>query len=221
MCVFATTASFALEWPSGDWSSRIVWEAKKALSSAYATSGTLPSGQTTATGYPAWFGNWNYTADDVWARDKASTEAGGGQWVGPLGSDGSGHFMGGECTYFVRLVLFRSSYWTGNNLHLTLMSPSVYAVDTTPGATTTNMAAVQPGWVLFTDPATTGGSYSHMAIAEKRETVSGKLGWWLIDSNWVGQSAGYTHVIGRHFFPDSKLTGDKYVGWRPHLARSN
>jgi len=225
--ILFSMSAHSLEWSGGDWSSRVAWEAKAAFGgTAYANNGTLPSaGKTTSLNYDAWYGNQDYAYSDSYALQMASYEAGGGQWVGPLGYYDGVRYRGGECTFFVRLVLYRSSYWVGNGTHLTTMSPSVYTEDSSAYVTRT-WSNVQPGWILIS-PST-----PHMGVAISRAYVktlgtngSYSWGWWIIDSNFVGNTTSdspkYTHMIGRHFMSDTYLSSKGYFAWRPHLARAN
>ncbi|NVN97188.1 hypothetical protein HXX01_03080 [Candidatus Nomurabacteria bacterium] len=197
-------------WPYGDWSSRVVYEARRALSPR--ADGT--SAQPIASG--GYYGDWNYTASDTYALSKAAAEAAPGVkdplkslLVGPTGKSGT-YFLGGECTFFVRLILYRATYWNFSK-HLTTPNypASVYTI--TPSMTK-NYSTVKPGWV-FTSPN------KHMAIAESRATVNKAIGWWVIDSNWVTGNGG--HAIGKHFMADTYLKNNNYYGWKADWAMEN
>lgn len=191
-------------WTHGDWSSRILYEARYALSSAYANG---YSSNTTGSGiYQKWYGDWDYTSDDIYARDQAEAEGYG--IMGLVGPDGS-YYLGGECTYFVRLILFRSTYWNFNDHYAMPNYPgSVY--DQSLLAKEDDPTQFQPGWVLFTI------TNRHYAISEKRATIGGVSGWWVIDSNWVR-----SYTIGKHFMSDTQLINLGYRGMLPDLGTDN
>lgn len=197
-------------WTHGDWSFRVLWEARYALSQSANGISKLPISNVPGNNL-GWYGDWDYPAKDLKALEQSKAEASG--VVGSLGPDAYGHFRGGWCTFFVRLVLYRSSYWAGYNDHL--VPPgfplSVYTV--TPSMTN-NYSLVKPGWVFASKSAV------HMAIADSRATVDGKIGWWIIDANYVGGGNGY-FVIGKHFMSDAKLLSNGYLGWLPDWASSN
>ena len=184
-------------WTHGDWSSRVAWEARYALSqSSNGTSGTQTS-----------YGNRNYVASDWYAYNKAATEAG---WVvGTVGNQ-----KGGWCTFFVRLVLFRSTYWTGYGDHLTTPQyPDKVYANVNSGYMTNQYGSVQPGWIFISSDK------MHYAIADSRALINGQWGWWFIDSNYVGGNGNF--YIGRHFMPDGKLSSDNYWAWYPSQATLN
>ncbi len=212
ICLFPASNVFAEvgeahEWTHGDWSSRVLWEAKYALSQA----ADGYSSNTTGSGiYKKWYGDWDYVNSDATARDNAKIE--GYDIMGPVGADGYGHYRGGECTYFVRLILYRATYWAFNDHYAMHNYPdSVYSETDNLESDPSNF---QPGWMLLTP------SNTHYAIAEKRETIDGVSGWWVIDSNWVGWP-DYTYVIGKHFMSDSLLINHGYYGTPPVLGTYN
>lgn len=215
----ATPGETTYEWSHGDWTSRIVWEARYALSQS-------ANGVSNNSNYnyypPIWYGDWDYPASDSWALQKAIAEQGGSGWSGDLGPitiNGKTYFRSGWCTMFVRLVLFRSTYWAGYGEHLALHYPGVY--DINEGEMTRNWSSVQPGWIFIKKP-NTGGS-EHMAIADQRDYQNGSWGWWFIDANYVGFSISGSpqFIVGRHFMSDQQLNNGQYWGWYPHLANHN
>lgn len=189
-------------WTHGDWSSRVLWEARYALSQNADGYSSKSSGSGLS---KIWYGDWDYSNSDTIARDKAGAE--GYNVVGPLGAYGS-YYRGGECTYFVRLVLYRSTYWYFSDHYAMHNYPnSVYG---NISGLQSDPAQFQPGWMLLT------ATNSHYAIAEKRETISGVSGWWVIDSNWVG-----SYIIGKHFMSDSTLQSQGYRGTVAYLGTWN
>lgn len=193
-------------WTHSDWSSRVLWEARYALSQNADGESSTSAGSGV---YKKWYGDWNYTADDTYARNEAGYE----NWdiVGSLGYS-NGYYLGGQCTYFVRLILYRATYWNYDDHYTTPAYPS--SVYTITGATTDDPSEFQAGWVLLTPTNT------HYAIAEKRETIGGVTGWWVIDSNWVDYST-QQFVIGKHFMSDSFLESQGYYGWQPDRGSNN
>lgn len=194
-------------WNHGDWTSRVLWEARRALSQSASgySSNSAGSGQ-----YQKWYADWNYVASDPWARDRAQAE--GYYIMGPVTPTG-GYYRGGECTYFVRLILFRSTYWAYWDHYAMHNYPNSVYGNVQVSATMTNQPnQFRPGWMLIrADP-----SSPHYAIAEKRATVGGKAGWWVIDSNWVAP-----HIIGKHFMSDDFLKQQKYHGTAPQKGTWN
>ncbi len=189
-------------WTHSDWSSRVLWEARYALSqdadgysSNYSGSGLSKK----------WYGDWDYVNDDTTARDNARGEGYG--IMGPVGPYGS-YYRGGQCTYFVRLILYRATYWYFNDHYAMHNYPdSVYG---NVNGLEDDPTQFQPGWMLIT------ATNTHYAIAEKRETISGVSGWWVIDSNWVG-----SYVIGKHFMSDATLQSQGYHGTAAYLGTWN
>jgi hypothetical protein len=185
-------------WTHGDWSSRVLYEARYALSASN-HNGTSNNPNNTSTKI---YGDWNYVANDAYAHSKASAEAHG--TVGTVGQSG-GYYLGGWCTYFVRLVLYRATY-TSFSDHYTVPNYG-YSGMYDPlipgcGVMDPNPANWQGGWVLR--------SGDHYAFAEQRVCVNGSWGWWIIDSNWVK-----SWTIGKHFFTDNQLSSGGFYGWRP------
>lgn len=197
-------------WTHGDWSSRVLWEARYALSQSANGISKLPISSIPGNNL-GWYGDWDYPTSDLKAFEQSKAEASG--VVGSIGPDNYGHFRGGWCTFFVRLVLYRSSYWAGYNDHLTTpgFPLSVYTI---VPSMTNNYSTMKPGWVFASKSAV------HMAIADNRATVDGKIGWWIIDANYVGGGNGY-FVIGKHFMSDAKLLSSGYLGWLPDRATAN
>jgi hypothetical protein len=189
-------------WTHSDWSSRVLYEARYALSAAN-HDGTSNNPHNTAS---VIYGDWDYVADDAFAHGRASAEAGGGGWVGTVGQDGD-YFQGGECTYFVRLVLYRSTYWNFSDHYTTpnYGDTSMYVINDEMDSNPNNW---QGGWVLRGN--------THFAIAEQRAYVNGSWGWWVIDSNYIG-----VYRIGKHFFTDSQLSSGGYYGWKPFRGSYN
>lgn len=190
-------------WAYGDWSSRVAWEARRALSQR--ADGT--SAWSITNGY---LGDWNYVASDGYARDQAMEEA---TDVGMLTDTSDGHHRGGWCTFFVRLVLYRASYWAGYGVHLTTPNfhQGVYSW-CDPDHMTQRYWEVKPGWVL------SAPNY-HMGIFDRRANVGGKDGWWVIDSNWVGGNGNFW--IGKHFMTDADLKAKNCWAWYPSWATTN
>ena len=142
-----------------------------------------------------WYGDWDYANDDTTARDNADDEGYG--VVGNLGYSG-GYYRGGWCTYFVRLVLYRATYWNFDDHYAMHNYP--YSVYGNLNNLEDDPTLFEPGWMLIDES-------THYAIAEERETINGTSGWWVIDSNWVG-----SHVIGKHFMSDAYLSSQGYRG---------
>ncbi|MCG2686667.1 hypothetical protein L6278_00845 [Candidatus Parcubacteria bacterium] len=195
-------------WTHADWSSRVLYEARYALSRTYAD-GTSNNPIGTSPNYTAYYGDWNYVANDSSAHTKASAEAGGGDYVGPVGQSGS-YYLGGQCTYFVRLVLYRATYWNFSD-HYTTPNYGISSMYTVTGEMDSNPSNWQGGWALRGN--------GHYAIAEQRAYFNGSWGWWVIDSNWLGGGGNYR--IGKHFFTDSQLSSGGYYGWKPVRASYN
>lgn len=196
-------------WTHSDWSSRVAYEARYALSQS---ANGVSSRPIPGVGY---YGDWNYVANDSFAHSRASAEAGGGDWVGPVGESG-GYYLGGQCTYFVRLVLYRATYWAFSDHYTTPnygMNPwhGMYEIGYIENKNA-YPSQWQPGWVLLS--ATCG----HYAIAEQR-AYNGGWGWWVIDSNYVGGGGNFR--IGKHFFTDSQLVNCNYFGSQPYRASYN
>lgn len=197
-------------WQHGDWTSRVLYEARYALNkNANGTSGvTQGSGA-----QQKWYGDWDYVSSDAVALAGAQTEAAG--FVGTLSPaltsiiPGKSVYRGGWCTFFVRLVLYRSTYYNFVDHYTTPGFPDV-GLYTIQDSMTQVYSNVQSGWVLLTPKNT------HYAIAERREIVDGNVGWWVIDSNYV-----CSYCIGRHFFSDASLKTLGYYGWKPDRGTNN
>lgn len=143
------------KWTHGDWSARVLWEARYALSK----SANGYSSSTTGTGiYQKWYGDWDYVANDTNAKNQAELEA--YYVVGQVGPY-NGHFRGGWCTFFVRLVLYRATYWYFNDHYTTPVYPKT--VYTITDKMTKIPSQFKPGWVLLTP------TNIHYAIAEKEK----------------------------------------------------
>lgn len=220
MIIGVVTISSATEneghyWTHGDWSSRVAWEARHALSRSATGSSAWPINSDSHG--PRWYGDWNYVADDWYAYGKAFNEAHGKTYpdlVGNVADDSLNHHRGGQCTFFVRLILLRATYWTGYGDHLTTPQyPNGLYAHVDGGYMTDNYASVQSGWVFITADNT------HYAIADSRAYVNGQWGWWFIDANYVGGRGNF--FIGKHFMPDWKLRADNYRAWRPDRASYN
>ncbi len=67
-------------WTHGDWSSRVLYEARHALSKSNDGYSSNSDGSDI---YQKWYGDWDYANDDATARDNAIEEGYG--IVGPLG----------------------------------------------------------------------------------------------------------------------------------------
>lgn len=195
--------------PGGDWSSRVAWEARKALDPrADGTSNYRISGD-------AYYGDYDYARTDMTAYHNVMLESGyqyGNTTPGTVYPyNGLILWHEGTCTWFVREVLYRASYWAGYGWHLTTPGypGSVY---TKVSGMTQYYPTARPGWILVSFG-------KHMAIADQRTTVNTKVGWWVIDSNYVGP--GGTEVIGRHFMSDEVLGAGGYWAWCPTWATTN
>lgn len=196
-------------WAYGDWSSRVHWEAKRALSQAANGYSNWRGGDDRYG--PQWLADWDYVSSDPYARDRCIAESFKqyGTYLGTV----NGHYCGGTCTWFVRLILYRATYWAGYGVHLTTPNypNSVYSWCDNAHMTR-NWSQVKPGWV--------GSSpQNHMLIFDQRTQVNGRWGWYVIDSNYIG-GAG-KEWIGKHFMPDTKLTSDNYWAWLPSWATTN
>ncbi len=204
--------------PGGDWSSRVLWEARHALSQS--ASGTSAWSISVDKYGPRWLGDWNYATggSDNYAFEKASSEAAG--YIGPCTDDAANHHRAGWCPFFVRLILYRSTYWAGYGWHLTMPNypNSVYSW-CNGNYMTPNPNAALPGWIGLSP------SKPHAMVLDSRDTVRGssgyQTGWWVIDSNWVGSDNGYVYYIGKHFLPDSALQSMGFWFWCPTLATPN
>lgn len=197
--------STGYSWTHGDWSSRVAWEARKALSESANGSSNWPVGN-------YWLGDWNYVASDGYAYQRAVLEASD---VGPV-TDINNHHRGGWCTFFVRLILYRATYWAGYGEHLTTPDypGSVYSWMDTKHMTQ-DFSSVRPGWILMTTVT------PHYAIADSRVQVNGQWGWWIIDSNFVESYPTYAYYIGKHFMSDATLRANSYWAWLPSQATKN
>ncbi len=201
--------------PGGDWNANVLWEARHAL--GWKNNG-ISTWEVPRDSYGArWLGDWDYISSDPTALAHASAEAYG--VVGPVSDTADGHHRGGWCTFFARLVLYRSSYGAGYGSHL--MMPNPWGRD--PGGVygwcnsrymTQNFWAARPGWIIMAP------GIPHTAILEMLEYQGGRWGWWVVDSNWVGSDAGYRYYIGKHFIPMSVLQS-QYWAWAPTLATTN
>ncbi len=190
-------------WSHSDWSSRVLWEAKYALSQDADGYSDNHSGSGLS---EKWYGDWDYANDDTTERDNAEDEGYG--IMGTIGGpNGSGYYLGGQCTYFVRLVLYRATYWYFSDHYAMHNYP--YSVYDNLGGLEDDPTQFQPGWMLIDED-------THYAIAEKRATISGVSGWWVIDSNWVG-----SYVIGKHFMSDATLESQGYRGKSPDKGTWN
>lgn len=151
-------------------------------------------------------GGGDYVASDGYGYDMASKEA--YNTVGPVGPG-----KGGWCTFFVRLILYRSTYWSGYGQHLTTPGypGSVYSWCYSPNMTQ-NYGSAKPGWVISSP------SYSHMGILHERAYSEGAWGWFIIDSNWARP---YDYKIRRHFISDTKLKESGFWAWWPSWATPN
>lgn len=209
------TNKATLQWPSGDWSGNVAWEARHAMSNRQDGTSNWP---VPGDAYgPRWIadrcytGAWNGDANDPYALQQAINESFG--YVGTIGHESGGsHHLSGWCTFFARLVLYRSSYGLGNGYHLTTPNFGHGSMwDWCNSAyMTKSFESARPGWLAFHPP--TG---EHVAILDQRATVNGRDGWWVIDGNYVG---GW--LIGRHFLPMTVLK-TSYWAWAPTLATSN
>lgn len=199
--------------PGGDWSSRVLWEARYALSRRADGSSAAPVYRdNTNTLVLQYYGDWDYVNSDPYARDKAVQEA-YGQYGTFLGGAVGGHYCGGTCAYAVRLILYRSTYWTGYGWHLTTPGypGSVYSW-CDASHMTQQYGAAKPGWIISSPGV-------HLAILEARAWDFGGWGWWVIDANWVG---GRGHEwIGKHFMTDAALKAGNYWAWLPSWATTN
>jgi hypothetical protein len=115
---------------------------------------------------------------------------------GPLGLWLNQYQQGGQCKFFVNLVLYRSSYgYPGGHLVLTpgySWSPSYSVYD------------AQPGWIIQSP------SLPHTAIVVSR--LSNGLD--VVDANWIGGNGSY--AIGRHPITWSTLNAYGFRAYRAH-----
>lgn len=204
-----------IRWPAGDWSANVAWEARHAMSNRHDGMSNWP---VPGDAYgPRWLadrcytGSWWGEANDPNALPKAVAESFG--YVGTVGHEAGGsHHYSGWCTFFVRYVLYRSSYGLNNGYHLTMPNfgqGSLYAW-CTPAYMTNNFSQARPGWIGLRPPPN-----EHSLILDQRAIVNGRDGWWVIDGNYVAP-----WLIGRHFMPISTLNLS-YWAWQPTLATSN
>lgn len=199
--------STGFPWTHGDWSSRVRWEARKALSENASGTSSWPVSNSSY-----WLGDWDYVASDGYAYQRAILEASD---VGPV-TDIDNHHRGGWCTFFVRLVLYRATYWAGYGEHLTTPAyPDGLYAHVNGDYMTDRYDTVQPGWIFITTIT------PHYAIADQRANVNGQWGWWLIDSNFVESTPTYRYYIGKHFMSDATLRANSYRAWRPDRATAN
>lgn len=118
---------------------------------------------------------------------------------GLLGLWSGQYQQGGECKFFVNLVLYRSSYgYPGGHLIL-------------PGGTYTYSGSrdwrnAGPGWIIQS------ASMPHTAIVVANYGSSLSV----IDANWVGGRGSY--VISRHIISASTLDTKGFRAYRPHEA---
>ncbi len=198
--------------PGGDWSSRVLWEARHALSQRN-------DGSSSSVAYRPWpnnrlvmqyYGDWNYAASDQYALGKVMAESWnqyGNRWPGSW--SGSYHYQG-TCTWFVREVLYRATYWAGYGWHLTTPGYPGSVYSWCDGAhMTQDYGSARGGWVISSPGV-------HMAILEARAWDFGGWGWWVIDTNWVGAER-----LGKHFMTDSQLRAGNYWAWCPTWATTN
>jgi|GEM_PF-2282036 len=202
-------ATTGYAWTYGDWTARVNWEARYALSmAAKGVSGRSLSADRYG---PRWYGDWNYVGSDPFALGRAKIEAKyiTGAKLGWI----DGYACGGTCTFFVRLVLYRATYGAPYGVHLTTPNHpgSVYSWCDWAHMTR-RWGEVRPGFV-----ASSPGN--HMALFDQRAFVNGVWGWYLIDSNYVGWNGG--ERIGKHFLPDTVLNAQNYWAWYPSWATPN
>jgi len=105
--------------------------------------------------------------------------------------------QGGECKFFVNLILYRCSYGFPGG-HLMLPGGSYYY--TSPK----NWRDAQPGYIIQS------ASMPHTAIVIANYGSSGLS---VIDANWIG--GRYSYAIGRHVIPPSTLDQKGFLAYRP------
>lgn len=195
--------------PGGDWSSRVLWEARYALSRSANGSSSAPIYEN-AGKLKGFWGDWDYANSDPYALGKAKEEAFG--YVGLLGP-ANGHYRGGWCTFFARLVLYRATYWAGYGWHLTMPNYPGGVYSWCNGCCMSqDYGSARPGWLAMAKDV-------HTAILEARAWDFGGWGWWVIDSNWTGGNGGY--YISKHFMTDAQLRAGGYWVWNPTWATTN
>lgn len=199
--------------PGGDWSSRVLWEARYALSQRADGSSKFPVYRTGSTLIREFYGDWNYARSDPTAFNGVMAESHnqyGNHWPGTAYGK---YFHQGTCTWFVRELLYRSTYWAGYGWHLTTPGyPSSVYSWCDNAHMTQNYGSAKGGWVISSP------GY-HMAILEARAWDFGGWGWWVIDSNWVGGKGN--ELIGKHFMLDSDLKAKGFWAWCPTWATTN
>jgi hypothetical protein len=186
------------------WGDRIVSEAFYALNQNR-------TGGSSVSYHGCAMGDWDYIASDEFADKRIASYVGGCGYRGSARGfrtmsdwDGSSDrcAQGGHCWYFANLVLFRSSYGWGGNMHLVLPSPS------TSGYATKTVRSAQPGWVLQAHSPTKG---PHTAIVVAAN--SGGLS--LVDANYVGSDGGWKFLIARHDMSWSQLDSWGFKAYCP------
>jgi hypothetical protein len=176
---------------SANWANSVVSEACYALSqNRSGTSRLMYQG--------SYMGDWPYpwAGDCCNALSRVTSLMYGGNttWRGGLGT-WNGYQQGGQCKFFVNLVLYRSSYgYPGGHLFL----PSQY------GYANRSWRDAQPGWVIQA-PA----DNPHTAL------VLSNGGGWLdvIDANWVAGAGRY--LISRHRLSASTLDAWGFRSYNP------
>lgn len=113
-----------------------------------------------------------------------------GKWLGL-------YQQGGECKFFVNLVLYRSSYGFPGG-HLKLPGGGVYTYKNPQ-----NWRNAQPGYILQS------ASMPHTAIV----VANYGSGLTVIDANWVGGRGSY--AIARHNLSAADLDANGYSSYRP------
>ncbi len=112
-----------------------------------------------------------------------------GLWLGQ-------YQQGGECKFFVNLVLYRSSYgFPGGHLILPGGTYSYYGAQ--------NWRNAGPGWIIQS------ASMPHTAIV----VANYGYGLSVIDANWVGGRGSY--AIARHIIYAGTLDANGFVAYRP------
>jgi len=184
---------------TGDWTNHVLSEARYALNRSR-------SGRSNLTYQGQFMGDWNYVTG---GSDNRAYEAKRREYSGSTGPVGFRTYeLGGWCKFWADLVLYRSSYGLGNGWHLCLPSGYTYA--------TADVRTAGPGWVLQS-------TLPHTAIVDAPYYAANgsRIGWWVIDSNWIGSTGGqYSYWVGRHAMTFAVLQAYGFRAWKPNYMRA-
>ncbi len=180
------------------WGDRIVSEAFYALNQSR-------TGGSNVSYHGCAMSDWNYVESDVAADQRVSW------WLTCVNRGGAGGTLtmydwngqpkvchkGGYCRYFANLVLYRSSYGWGGNLHLVLPRAGT-------GYATRSVRDAQAGWVLQ-------GSGANLHTAIVVAVSSGGLS--VVDANYIGGNGKF--LIARHYYSWADLSALGYKAYCP------